>query len=216
MTYSELMAKLKTGGALTPEEVTELQKVSRPVDRFNEVTAERDTLKEAVKNLTDKTAALEVEKTNARQIVEDEFKTKLAALSGDNEVLKRDNEDLKKFKSDTEKMNVITNIANVDSVAHVGARFKDADYLALLLSKRGVDVTKPEDVKTALTAIKAEKPEQFVVVVDGGAGGDTSKNKSKTVQDGSDGKVEFKTPDERSAYIEKHGFEEYLKVAGEE
>ena len=88
--------------------------------------------------------------------------------------------------------------------------FKDADYLSVLLERKGVDLTKEEDVKKAILELKEEKPEQFVVTVNSGSGAGGEPNNQ-----GSGEKPTFKNQEERVDYIAKHGFEEYQKITGE-
>ena len=84
MTYQELMAKLAKGEGLTTEEYQELGKVTRPTDRFNEISGKKSELESQLKAKDDEIAKLKAEASDAAQRVDDELNTLLSELSGKN------------------------------------------------------------------------------------------------------------------------------------
>ena len=211
MTYAELLAKLKKGEALTSEEVTEFEKVSRPAERFNEVSGQKQALEAKVKDLEGQLASKDAELAVAKQESEDTLTAKTRELAGMVETLTGENTELKNFKAMTERQAKVNKIGTVDCKEYVEATFADTEYLAVLLERRGVDLDKPEDVKAALTALKTEKPEQFLVDIKGGvpASGKGDAGGGTVVPE----KTDFTKmqPEQKAAWIEKHGFEEYVK-----
>jgi len=210
MTYAEILAKLKTGQPLTPEECTELEKLSRPVDRFNDISEKKRVAESERDALKAKVTELETSKTLTEQEITDRFNEQFKELSGKVESLMGENQALKSFKEQAEIQAKVNRIASSESVKHVNAKFADAEYLGVLMSRKGVDIDNEEAVKTFLTELKTEKPEQFITTVKGGTGDSAKSNAQSQIAE----KVEFKTPEDRTNYIEKHGFEAYEKVAG--
>jgi len=207
MTYEELTAKLKRGEALTEEEFKEFGKITRPTERFNEVSSEKQKLADQIKDLNTQIETLNAEKVQLTQQNDDAFNAKLSELTGKLETITGENEKLKQSNSKYERLEKVAHIANGLCKEATKATFKDVDYLSVLLDRKGVDITKDEDVKKALLELKDEKPEQFVVSVNSGSGtGSGSPNQP------SGEKPEFKTMEDRAAYIEKNGFEAYQKL----
>ena len=210
MTYEELSNKLKKGEALTEEEFKEFGKITRPTERFNEVSADKQKLNDQIKELNMQIENLNAEKLKLTQQNEDAFNAKLSEITGALETLKGENENLKNANQKYERLQKVSQIANTTCKTVANATFKDADYLSVLLERKGVDLTKEEDVKKAILELKEEKPEQFVVTVNSGSGAGGEPNNQ-----GSDEKPTFKNQEERVDYISKHGFEEYQKLTGE-
>lgn len=210
MTYEELSAKLKKGEPLTEEEFKEFGKVTRPTERFNEVSAEKQKLNDQIKELNTQIETLNAEKLKLTQQNDDAFNAKLSEITGALETLKGENENLKNANQKYERLQKVSQIANTTCKTVANATFKDADYLSVLLERKGVDLTKEEDVKKAILEIKEEKPEQFVVTVNSGSGAGGEPNNQTSGE-----KPEFKTQEERVDFIAKHGFEEYKKLKGD-
>ena len=207
MTYEELTAKLKRGEPLTEDEFKEFGKVTRPTERFNEVSAEKQALNDKIKELNTQIETLTAEKLKLTQQNEDDFNARLSELSGKLETLTGDNEQLRQKNEKYERLQKVTRIANGLCKEVTKATFKDADYLSVLFERNGVDIDNEEAVKSALTSLKEEKPEQFVISVNSGSGsGSGAPNQT------SGEKPEFKTMEDRTAYIEKNGFEAYQKL----
>ena len=80
MTYEELVAKIKKGEALSGSEIEDFGKVTRPVDRFNELADAKRNLENEVKTLKDKVSALEAEKVSLVQNTEDTFNAKFKEI----------------------------------------------------------------------------------------------------------------------------------------
>ena len=212
MTYEELVAKIKKGEALSGSEIEDFGKVTRPVDRFNELADAKRNLENEVKTLKDKVSALEAEKVSLVQNTEDTFNAKFKEISGVVETLTSENNSLKQYKAQMEKLQQVQRIANVDCKEFVeGATFKDPEYLATLLDRKGVELNDKEKVKNALLEIKAEKPEQFYVAVTPGSGTGSEPNNTSAGT-----KIQFKSSAERMAYVEKYGFDAYSKVKGDQ
>lgn len=215
MTYKELMAKLKKGEALTAEEMADMERESRPAERYNEVAAEKSDLAAKVASLGTENAQLKVDITTAGQLKDDEYAEKLRKEIGAREDLAKENAQLKEFRDTAIRTSKVRQIAEIDCRTHAQARFKDPDYLDLLLSKRGVDLEDSEAVKAALIALKAERPEQFVVEVNTGASddssGDTNKQTKPAANDKHKSKTEM-TADERAEFVREYGLDEYQKL----
>ena len=210
MTYEELTAKLKRGEPLTEEEFKEFGKVTRPTERFNEVSTEKQQLNEKIKELNTQIENLTAEKVKLSQQNEDAFNERLSELSGKLETLTGDNEKLKQANQRYERLEKVARIANGVCKEVTKAKFKDPDYLAVLFERKGVDIDNEEAVKTALTTLKEEKPEQFLVEVNSGSGsGSDAPN-----QTGGGDKPDFKTQEDRVKYIQENGFEAYQKLIG--
>jgi DNA repair exonuclease SbcCD ATPase subunit len=208
MTYEELTAKLKRGEPLTEEEFKEFGKITRPTERFNEVSAEKQKLNDTIKELNTQIENLNAEKVKLTQQNDDAFNAKLAEMTGRLETLTGENENLKQSNSRYERLEKVARIANGLCKEATKSTFKDTDYLSVLLERKGVDIDKDEDVKKALLELKDEKPEQFVVAVTSGSGtGSGAPNQA------SGEKPELKTLEERAAYIEKNGFEAYQNLS---
>ena len=215
MTYKELMVKLKKGEALTAEEMADMERESRPSEHYNEVAAKKSELATRVAELETENAQLKVDITTAGQLKDDEYAEKLRKEIGAREDLAKENAQLKEFKDSAIRTSKVRQIAETDCRTHTQARFKDPDYLDLLLSKRGVNIEDPEAVKAALVVLQAERPEQFVVEVNTGAGdgssGDTNKQTKPAADDKHKSKAEM-TADERAEFVREYGLEEYQKL----
>jgi len=216
MTYAELLAKLKKGEALTAEEVTELEKTSRPAERFNEVSSQKQALETEVKTLKGQIAEKDAALALAGQESEDKFNAQLRELSGRVETLTGENQSLKTFKEQSEKQAKVNRIASVDCKEYTQAAFADPDYLAVLLDKQGVDLDDKDAVKAAITKIKTEKPEQFLVDIKGGVGAGGAGGAGGGV--GGAEKHDDKAPDfskmsadDRVAYIAANGWDAFTQ-----
>ena len=72
MTYAELMSKIKKGEPLTTEEAAELDKLSRPAERFNEVSAKAQKLESDLKAKEKELEQLNAQKLDESQKLQDE------------------------------------------------------------------------------------------------------------------------------------------------
>lgn len=205
MTYKELVEKLQKGEALTQEEFAEFGKLTRPTERFNEVAGEKKTLESTIAERDAKIKELEADKLAFEQKAQDAFNEKFSELSGKYETIAQENASLKAANAKFERMRDVSHIASTVCKEVAGAMFKDAEYLDVLLERKGVDITNKDAVKTAIEQIKAEKPEQFLVSVQSGSGTGTEPPNGGT---GNNGKPQFfKTAEEKVEYIAKNGFE---------
>lgn len=180
MTYAELMAKIKKGEALTTEEADELVKVSRPSDRFNEVSAKAQTLEQSLRAKDEELKSLQNKQVDENQRLQDEVQKQLAELSGKVETLTTERDTLAKERDGAVKSIKVRDLAQNNPT---GAVFGDADYLKYLLDKEQVDLNDADKVKTVLLSLKEKMPEQFKVPARGGSGsglGNQAQQKSTT------------------------------------
>jgi predicted nuclease with TOPRIM domain len=211
MTYEELTAKLKKGEALTESEFAEFGKITRPAERFNEVSSEKQKLSDKVKELEGKITTLEAEKVTLTQSADDRFNEKFKEFTGIIETLTGENKELKNYKAQAERMTAVNKIATIDCKTYTdGATFRDPEYLASLLDRRGVDINDKDKVKEAIVALKDEKPEQFIVPVKSGSG--TGGEPPNSDKGGSGDKPQFKNAEDRIKYISENGFDAYKKL----
>lgn len=168
MTYAELMAKLAKGEPLTADEYQELGKVTRPTERFNDVSTKKADAERELKEAKDKIAELEAAVTQAKQETEDAFNVKLGELTGRNEEL---TSELTELKASNKRNETLLKVNELSRKNELGVVFKNPDYLAYRIEKEGIDLADAEKVKTFLTGIKDNEPEMCAVHVKGGAGG---------------------------------------------
>lgn len=190
MTYAQLMAKLKKGEALTNEEVAMLEKVSRPAERFNEVSAKAQKLEADLKAKTKELEDLEANQIDEKQRLEDEVKNQLAELSGKVETLSLDNQKLKEDKAGAERLLKIKDLARDNPT---GAIFNDPNYLAYLLDKKEIDLEDDEQVKSTFESLLEKHPEQFNVVAKGGSGSGAGNQTHTDASPVIKGRDDFKT-----------------------
>lgn len=177
MTYAELMGKLKKGEALTAEEVTELEKLSRPAERFNEVVTKAQKLESDLKTKEKEVEGLIAQNLTEAQKLQDEVQRQLAELGGKVETLSTENVKLSGERDGMVKSLKVRELAMNNPT---GAMFGDPEYLGFIFSRDKVDLNDSEQVKTALLALKDKMPEQFKVSAKGGSGaglGNTSGGK---------------------------------------
>lgn len=206
MTYQELMAKLAKGEGLTTEEYQELTKLTRPTDRFNEVSGKKNELESQLKAKDDEIAKLKTEVSEAAQRVDDELNSRLGELSGKNEELANELANLRVTNQRNETLLKVNDLARKNDV---GVVFKNPDYLAYRAEKEGIDLNDSAKVKEFLTGIRDNEPEMCAVPVTGGAGtgnGDSAGSAStpKPVKDWS--------IRERTDFIKEHGQEAYTEL----
>lgn len=206
MTYQELMAKLAKGEGLTTEEYQELGKVTRPTDRFNEISGKKSELESQLKAKDDEIAKLKAEASEAAQKVDDELNTRLGELSGKNEELATE---LANLKITNQRNETLLKVNELSRKNELGVVFKNPDYLAYKAEKAGLDLNDAEKVKEFLTAIKDNEPEMCAVPVKGGAG---------TGSGDSDGGTQTTKPvkewstKEQVDYIKEHGQEAFTEL----
>lgn len=206
MTYAELMAKLAKGEGLTSEEYQELGKVTRPTERFNEVSGKKSDLEKQLKDAEDKIAKLEADVTTAKQTVDDELNTRLGELSGRNEELTAELTELRAAKQRSDTLLKVNELSRKNDL---GVVFKNPDYLAYRVEKAGIDLNDSAKVTEFLTGIKDNEPEMCTVPVKSGAGtggGDPTGATATTKP------VKDWSSLERAEYIEKHGYEKYTEL----
>lgn len=206
MTYQELMAKLAKGEGLTAEEYQELGKVTRPTDRFNEISGKKSELESQLKAKDDEIANLKAEASEAAQRVDDELNTRLGELSGKNEELATE---LANLKITNQRNETLLKVNELSRKNDLGVVFKNPDYLAYKAEKEGLDLNDAEKVKVFLTGIKDNEPEMCAVPVKSGAGtgsgdSDTETATTKPVKDWSS--------KERTDYIRENGYEAYTEL----
>lgn len=206
MTYQELMAKLAKGEGLTAEEYQELGKVTRPTDRFNEISGKKSELESQLKAKDDEIAKLKAEASEAAQQVDDELNTRLGELSGKNEELATE---LANLKITNQRNETLLKVNELSRKNDLGVVFKNPDYLAYKAEKEGLDLNDAEKVKEFLTGIKDNEPEMCAVPVKGGAG---------TGSGDSDGGTQTTKPvkewstKEQVDYIKEHGQEAFTEL----
>ena len=206
MTYQELMAKLAKGEGLTTEEYQELGKVTRPTDRFNEISGKKSELESQLKSKDDEIAKLKAEASEAAQRVDDELNTRLGELSGKNEELATE---LANLKITNQRNETLLKVNELSRKNELGVVFKNPDYLAYKAEKAGLDLNDAEKVKEFLTEIKDNEPEMCAVPVKGGAG---------TGSGDSDGGTQTTKPvkewstKEQVDYIKEHGQEAFTEL----
>lgn len=206
MTYQELMAKLAKGEGLTAEEYQELGKVTRPTDRFNEISGKKSELESQLKAKDDEIAKLKAEASEAAQKVDDELNTRLGELSGKNEELATE---LANLKITNQRNETLLKVNELSRKNDLGVVFKNPDYLAYKAEKEGLDLNDSEKVKEFLTGIKDNEPEMCAVPVKGGAG---------TGSGDSDGGTQTTKPvkewstKEQVDYIKEHGQEAFTEL----
>lgn len=203
MTYKDLMAKLAKSEPLTTEEYQEFEKLVRPAERFNEVSADKHKLESQIKEKDDEIAKLKADITDAQQRVDDELNARLRELSGTNETLASE---LAELKVTNQRNATLLKVNELARKNELGVVFKNPDYLAYRIEKEGVDLSDAGKVKEFLTGIKDNEPEMCAVPVKGGAGtggGDSNDGApaAKPVKDWSDG--------DRVKYIKEHGYDAY-------
>jgi predicted nucleic acid-binding Zn-ribbon protein len=205
MTYAELMAKLAKGEPLTADEFQELGKLTRPTERFNDVSAKKADAEKELSDAKNKIAELEAAVTKAKQDTEDSFNERLGELTGRNEELTSELTELRASNKRNETLLKVNELARKNEL---GVVFKNPDYLAYRIEKDGIDLGDAEKVKTFLTGIKENEPEMCAVPVKGGAGsggGDAggSTPTPKAVKDWSlKEKVDFIKENGEAAYTE--------------
>lgn len=206
MTYKELMAKLAKGEALTTEEFQEFEKVTRPAERFNEVSNKKSELESQLKLKDDEIAKLQAEITDTKQRVDDELNTRLGELSGKNETLAAELAELRLTNQRNETLLKVNNLARKNEL---GVVFKNPDYLAYRAEKDGIDLNDSEKVNAFLTGIKDNEPEMCAVPVKSGAGtgsGESSEASATTKP------VKDWSVSERTAFIKEHGEKAYTEL----
>jgi TolA-binding protein len=208
MTYEEIVAKLKKGEALTAEDMVEFGKVTRPADRFNEISQKKQDAEAKLAEKDAEIARLQAEQTTQAQKIQDEAAAQMRELSGRVETLSGENTSLKQKQSNAEQLEKIRLIASTNVT---GAAFKNPRYLKAIFEERGVDISKKEDVDKVLTELKEREPETFTVSVKGGSGtgttplsGGGSASAEKSVMKWSD--------EEKTQFIAKNGGEAYQKL----
>ena len=206
MTYQELMAKLAKGEGLTAEEYQELGKVTRPTDRFNEISGKKSELESQLKAKDDEIAKLKAEASEANQKVDDELNARLGELSGKNEELATE---LANLKITNQRNETLLKVNELSRKNDLGVVFKNPDYLAYKAEKEGLDLNDAEKVKVFLTGIKDNEPEMCAVPVKGGAGtgsgdADGGTQTTKPVKDWS--------TKEQVDYIKEHGQEAFTEL----
>lgn len=206
MTHQELMAKLAKGEGLTSEEYQELTKLTRPADRFNEISGKKSELESQLKAKDDEIAKLKAEVSEASQKVEDELNTRLGELSGKNEELATE---LANLRITNQRNETLLKVNELSRKNELGVVFKNPDYLAYRAEKEGLDLNDSEKVKTFLTGIKENEPEMCAVPVVGGAGtGSGEANNTTTTHK----PVKDWSIRERTDYIKEHGQEAYTEL----
>ena len=205
MDYKELMAKLKRGEALTPEEVTDFDREFRPTYRFNEVSQKKNELETQIKTLTDGNEKLKNAATEAEQRVQDQVNAQLSELSGKVESLTAENTTLKSKEAETSNLLKFTTLATKNEL---GVIFKNPDYLVWRAQKDGIDVNDPEKLKGFLSEIKEKEPELCLVPANGGAGSGAQPPAH------TDTKVPVSKWDvsTKVKYIKEHGNDAYLSL----
>lgn len=208
MAYNELMAKLAEGKPLTADEVSELQKETRPASRFNEVCAERDNLKSSITAKDTEIATLKTASADEKIKIQDEVNSQLKILSGKVEDLTKENQTLTSKIGEAEFKSKVSEIAKNNAS---GAEFNDPHYLSVLVKEANLDISKQPEVDAFMTKLKEKKDYLFSVPVVGGTGTHT-----KTPAGGADGTP---LPDpskmsvnEKAEYIKKHGEAGYNKL----
>lgn len=167
MTYAELMTKIRKGEALTAEEVAEFEKLSRPADRFNEVSAAKQKAESELKEMQKKLEAIEAARVDEAQKLQDQVNEQLQVLSGKVEELTKSNNEL------TAERDMAYRKIRVNTIARdnpTGALFGDPEYLGYLLDRDKVDIQDAEKLKSAMEGYKEKYPEQFKTPVKGGSG----------------------------------------------
>jgi hypothetical protein len=206
MTLKELMAKLAKGEGLTSDEYQELEKLTRPTERFNAVSNEKHDLESQIKAKDAEIATLKAEVTDAKQRADDELNTRLGELSGTNETLAAELAQLKLTNQRNETLLKVNNLARKNDL---GVVFKNPDYLAYRAEKDGIDLNNNEQVTAFLTDIKDNEPEMCAVNVKGGAGsggGDAGASTTTTKP------VNKWSVSEKTKFIEEHGEEAYTAL----
>ncbi|NCA78111.1 MAG: hypothetical protein EOM90_17435 [Alphaproteobacteria bacterium] len=208
MTYEEIVAKLKKGEALTAEELVEFGKVTRPADRFNEISQKKQEAEAKLAEKDAEIARLQAEQTTQAQRIQDEAAAQMRELSGKVETLSGENTSLKQKQSNFEQLEKIRQIASTNVT---GAVFKNPRYLKAIFEERGVDISKKEDVDRVLTELKTQEPETFTVTVKGGSGTGTTPA-SPGAATATDKPVTKWSDEEKTQFIAKNGGEAYQKL----
>ena len=208
MTLAELMAKLAKGEGLTTEEYQELGKLTRPTERFNDVSTEKKNLELQITEKDNEIARLKAEATEAKQKVDDELNARLSELSGKNEDLASE---LATLRLTNQRNEALLKVNELSRKNELGVVFKNPDYLAYRIEKEGIDLNDAEKVKTFLTGIKENEPEMCAVNVKGGAGTGGGDGTDDTHQ--SNAKPTSKWSDsEKATFIEENGYEAYQEL----
>lgn len=207
MAYNELMAKLAEGKPLNSDEVAELQRETRPASRFNDVCAERDTLKSTITAKETEIATLKTATADEKIRIQDEVNSQLKILSGKVEDLTKENQTLSSKLGESDFKSKVADIAKNNAS---GAEFNDPHYLSVLMKESNLDITKQPEVDAFMKTLKEKKDYLFSVQVTGGAGAH--------IKPSGDGNV-ANTPDpakmtraEKAKYIKEHGEEAYNKL----
>ena len=137
MTYKELMAKLAKNEALTAEEYQEFEKLVRPAERFNEVSADKHKLESQIKEKDDEIAKLKADITDAQQRVDDELNARLRELSGTNETLASE---LAELRVTNQRNTTLLKVNELARKNELGVVFKNPDYLAYRIEKDKITV----------------------------------------------------------------------------
>lgn len=206
MTLTEIMAKLAKGEPITNEEYVELGKLTRPTERFNEVSGKKSELENSLKEAQNKIAELEAAVVAAKQTSDDELNTRLGELSGRNEELTTA---LTKAEADLKQANTLLKVGEISRKNDLGVVFKNPDYLAFRVAKEGIDLNDADKVKAFLTGIKDNEPEMCTVAVKGGAGtggGDSTGGTQSTKP------LNKWSDSEKSAYITENGYDAYVAL----
>lgn len=204
MTYKELMAKLKSGEALTAEEYAEFEKESRPATRFNEVSEDKRKAEADLKDAQDKIKQLEADALEAQQKVDDKIQEQLRELSGKLETITAENGELKAAKTQADTLLAVNSLARKNDV---GIVVKNPDYLAFCMQKENVDLKDAEAVKTFLTKFKEESPELCQVAVKSGSGGGGGEPNTG----GTDKPLKDWTLAEKATFIKENGEQAYME-----
>lgn len=210
MNYNEILEKLERGEALTPEEVTDLKKESRPSYRLTEEVTKRKELDTQLNALKEENAKLKEEALNAKQKIQDAVNVQLSEMSSQLETISKDNVALKQAKDQFETLLKVTQLATKNEA---GVVFKNPDYLAFRMNKEGIDLNDSEKVNTFLNNLKAQEPELCMVAVKGGAGAGikTDQTQGAVAKSAKDMSISEKT-----AYIKEHGCDAYMQLLNKE
>lgn len=206
MTYEEIVGKLKKGEPLTAEEFIEFGKVTRPADRFNEVSQRAQTAEAVLKQKDEEIEKLKVSGTLETQKLQDQVNLQLRELSGKVETLATQNSELQKAKATTDRLLMVGNIARENVT---GALVKNTKYLSSRLEELNVDIADPVKVADAMKILQEKEPEIFMIPVKSGAGVGSASSSgaskpTKPVKDwGSKEKVD---------YIKEHGVDKYNEL----
>jgi len=207
MTYKEMIEKLSKGEALTPEEVAELGKITRPVDRFNELAQKKAELEKALADKEKEIADLKTTSVTEQQRLQDEVNAQLRELSGKVETLSKENSTLLANKEATDRLLKVAKLAR-DNVT--GAIVKNTKYLSLRFDEMGVDLNDKEKVDEALKSLLSSEPEVFIVPVRGGSG--TGGNPPSTGGVAPAKPVKDWSIKEKTEFIKENGADKYAEL----